>query len=134
MPEHTILIADDEPTIRTYLRAILRVEGFQLVEAGDGIEALQKIEQRGEGVDLLVTDVRMPRMDGVALAHAVSEAYPGTPVLYISGYPFSMEEHRLTHANMCAFLPKPFTRQQLLEAVRNCLGPRNKASAPAGRA
>jgi len=121
MPDLTILIADDEPTIRTYLRAILRVEGFQLLEAGDGIEALQKIEQRGDGVDLLVTDVRMPRMDGVALAHAVTETYPGTPVLYISGYPFSVEEHRLRHANMCAFLPKPFTRQQLLEAVRNCL-------------
>lgn len=122
MPSHTILIADDEPTIRTYLRAILSADGFDVLEAGDGVEALAKIEELGGAVDLVVTDVRMPRMDGVALATAMAQKHPGTPVLYISGYPFSMEEHRLERSPMCAFLPKPFTRKELLEAVHACLG------------
>ncbi len=120
MPSETILIADDEPTVRAYIRNILRGEGFRLIEAGDGVDALEQLGQRGEPVDLLLTDVRMPRMDGIALARSVVEQYPGTPVLYISGYPFDVEETR-SRSRVCGFLSKPFSRKTLLDEVRKCL-------------
>ena len=122
MPSGTILIADDEPAVRAYIRNILKMEGFQLIEAADGMDALEQIKQRGAPIDLLVTDIRMPRMDGVALARSVSEVYPKTPVLYISGYPFELErEHSPNTGRPCAFLAKPFTRKTLLDAVGKCL-------------
>src|SRR4051794_29712021 len=127
MPAGTILFADDEETVRSFIRNTLRREGFELLEAVDGVDALQKVAQRGAPVDLLVTDIRMPRMDGIASAKSVSQAYPETPVLYISGYPLDLEEER-NRKQPCASLSKPFTRQALLEAVQKCLSRPQKAS------
>jgi two-component system cell cycle sensor histidine kinase/response regulator CckA len=121
MGAETILVADDEPTVRTFVGGILRRAGFQTLEAADGAEALEQVKQKGP-VDLLLTDVRMPRMDGVALARSITEMYPETPIIYISGYPFDVEEERSRHAQRpCAFLTKPFTRKDLLDAVQKCL-------------
>jgi two-component system, cell cycle sensor histidine kinase and response regulator CckA len=125
----TILLADDEASVRTYIRNILRQEGFQILEAVDGVDALQKVERHQSPVDLLVTDIRMPRMDGVALARSVNEKFPATPILYISGFPLDLDEERTLHsATICAFLAKPFSRQTLVEAVRKCLARSQKAS------
>jgi CheY-like chemotaxis protein len=122
MASEEILIADDEPAVRTYIRNILKMEGYQLLEAADGLDAIEQIRQHIAPIDLLVTDIRMPRMDGVALARSVSEVYPGTPVVYISGYPFDLEEERSRHSGRpCAFLSKPFTPKTLLETVEKCL-------------
>ena len=124
MNTETILFADDELTVRSYIRNILRKEGFDLLEATDGVEALQKVKERGTPVDLLLTDVRMPRMDGIALAQALVAMYPKLPIVYISGYPLDLGERQTNHpANACAFLSKPFTRKALLEAVQKCLAP-----------
>jgi len=125
MRAETILFADDEPAIRAFIRNILGREGFQMIEAVDGLDALERVNERGAPVDLLVTDVRMPRMDGVELARSVVQVYPDTPVLYISGYPFELEEGRTQPATACASLAKPFTRKALLEAVDKCLSPRH---------
>src|SRR5262249_30824673 len=120
----TILFADDESTIRSYVGRILRREGFELLEAVDGADALQKLQNHGSRVDLLLTDIRMPRMDGVELAGMVTEMYPGTPVVYMSGYPFTLEQERTQDSpSACAFVPKPFDRKALLEAVLKCLAP-----------
>lgn len=134
MKSPTILIAEDEPIVRGYIASVLRREGFQIIEAGDGVEALEQIEQHGWEIDLLVTDIRMPRMDGVTLARAFAKRYPGTPIIYISGYPFEFEDERARHPNLsCAFLMKPFAHTELLEAIRKCLDAptsplRNRAS------
>ena len=118
----TILVADDEATVRTYIGSVLRREGFQLLEAVDGADALDQVQQRGAPIHLLLTDIRMPRMDGVALARSVTDLYPETPVIYISGYPFDLEpEQSRFPTRPCAFLAKPFTRQALLQAVEKCL-------------
>jgi CheY-like chemotaxis protein len=133
MPGETILIADDEPTVRAYIRTILRIEGYELLEAVDGVDALQKVEQRDAPVDLLVTDIRMPRMDGLALARSVTQRHPKTPVLYISGYSFDLEEERGRDSTVaCAFLAKPFSRKTLLEAVQKCLHPPNHVAKATG--
>ncbi|HUB31430.1 MAG TPA: response regulator [Bryobacteraceae bacterium] len=122
MTAETILLVDDEASVRSYIRNILRREGFQVLEGVDGVDALQQVERHQSPVDLLVTDIRMPRMDGLALARSVNEKFPATPILYISGFPFDLEEERTLHpATVCAFLAKPFSRQTLVEAVRKCL-------------
>ena len=120
----TILFADDEVTVRSYVARILRREGFELLEAEDGADALSQLQSRGTRVDLLLTDIRMPRMDGVQLARTVTEMYPGTPVVYISGYPFSLEQQRTQDPlSACAFVAKPFDRKSLLSAIQKCLTP-----------
>jgi two-component system cell cycle sensor histidine kinase/response regulator CckA len=127
--QQCILIADDKQPLRTYVRRILQMGGFHVVEASDGMEALEVLQQGGGQIDLLVTDVRMPRMDGVALAQAVSSLYPDTPVLFISGYAFDLEsEPHKRLAKRCGFLQKPFLPKALLEAVRKCLASPDKAS------
>jgi CheY-like chemotaxis protein len=125
----TILVADDEATVRTYIGTVLRREGFDLLEAVDGVDALEQVERRGRPVDLLLTDVRMPRMDGIALARSVTEMYPKIPIIYISGYPFNLEEERTRRPpEACEFISKPFSRQVLLDAIHKCLSPRSDAS------
>jgi CheY-like chemotaxis protein len=115
----TILVADDEPTIRAYIARVLVTEGFRVVAAVDGQDALDQFRLLDGSIDLLLTDVRMPRMDGLALARSLVDLRPGVPVLFISGYPLD-HELRLWNSGNC-FLRKPFTRQVLLDAVRKCL-------------
>lgn len=122
MAAETILLVDDEASVRSYIRNILRLEGFQVLEGVDGVDALQQVERRQAPVDLVVTDIRMPRMDGIALARSVNQRFPSIPVLYISGFPFDLDEERTRQpTNICAFVAKPFSRQTLLDAVRKCL-------------
>jgi len=125
----TILFADDEKTVRTYVGRILRSEGFEILEAVDGADALRQLQERAAPVDLLLTDIRMPRMDGVSLARTVTEMYPGTPVVYISGFPFSLEQEQTRDPlKACAFVAKPFDRKALLAAVQKCLSAPRQAA------
>jgi CheY-like chemotaxis protein len=122
MPQ-TILIAEDNDVVLSYVAAILRKQGFETLQAIDGLDALRQVEERRAPVDLLLTDIRMPRMDGLALAHSIHEMYPATPILYMSGYSFDLQEERTVLApSHCTFLAKPFTRQTLLDAVQAILG------------
>src|SRR6058998_2604704 len=122
MSQQRILLADDEDFVRTFVRAILNAAGFDVVEAADGAEAIEIVQQVGAAIDLLVTDVRMPRMDGVALAQALTDIYPDIPILFISGYAFDLEaEQQKLPAKRCGFVQKPFVAKALLDAVRKCL-------------
>jgi len=85
------------------LKAVLSREGFQTVEAASGGEALEKIRNSSTGVDLLISDVLMPEMDGIALVRAVRAEFPRVPVILMSGY-VNCEQLR----DLCVdFLPKP---------------------------
>ena len=118
----TILVADDEETVRSYIRNILTRRGYRLIEAQDGVDALEKLGHSPSPVALVLTDVRMPRMGGIALADAVFESSPRTPVVYISGYPLDLETEKKRHPQTaCAYLPKPFTPKVLVETVERCL-------------
>lgn len=112
-----ILLADDEESVRSYVSAILDRAGYRLLEARDGVEALALAREHGP-VDLVLTDVRMPRMDGVALAKAILGETPSVPVIYISGFPLPIPKE---DRQACMALAKPFTRQALLDAVVKCL-------------
>ncbi len=134
MPKETILVVDDEASIRSYVKNILRIEGFQMLEGVDGVDALQQIQRATDPIDLLLTDIRMPRMDGIELAYSITEMHPKTPVVYMSGYPFDLEEVQARRPlRACAFVGKPFTRKALLEAIEKCLHPPQLEQAAAAR-
>ena len=127
MPAETLLIADDEPTVRSYIRSILVGQGFRVVEAIDGVDALEQVERQHSRIDLLLTDIRMPRMDGIALARSLLEIYPEMPVIFISGYPMDLDAGAPNAKRGCASLAKPFTRQALLGTIQKCLSPPGSA-------
>jgi CheY-like chemotaxis protein len=80
-----ILLVEDEPEIRALLKKILAKTGYSILEAGDGIEALETIQRLNGDISLLVSDVRMPKLNGTSLCRQVKETYPSVPVLLMSG-------------------------------------------------
>jgi PAS domain S-box-containing protein len=114
----TVLVAEDEPMVREIVAANLRGLGFEVIEAGDGVEALAAAEATPQ-ISLLVTDVVMPRMGGRELAERLREQSPGLRILFVSGY----TDGALRDADdpATAFLPKPFMSDELADAVRGLL-------------
>ena len=108
------LVVDDEPSVRKYVSAILEREHFETLEAEDGAHGLQVVNELGGGLDLIVSDIQMPNMDGVTFAQAVKDSFPEMPVILVSGYSEADGGFE--------FVEKPFSPGALLKAVRNVLG------------
>lgn len=115
----TVLLVDDEASVRLYVTTVLRREGFQVLEAADGVDALTMLREIRGAVDVLVTDIEMPRMTGIELVTAAKIAFPGIQVVYISGEHLQQELHDPQHC--VAFLQKPFLPQAVLDAVRGVI-------------
>jgi two-component system cell cycle sensor histidine kinase/response regulator CckA len=113
----TILVVDDEPQLRRLASRALEREGYHVIQATDGLEALGLFTD-DSSIDLLVTDVRMPHTDGIVLAAALRRRYPHVPVLFISGFP------RGTEPAPEPFLAKPFEMQTLCDRVKGLLAGR----------
>lgn len=116
-----ILLVEDEPLVRRTVARMLEAEGFTVVDAEHGQAAHDLLATSGLRPDLVVTDLRMPFLNGAELGDAVSRLRPGVPVLYMSGFGSEttawISPEALTHC----YLAKPFSREQLLETVRRCL-------------
>ncbi len=112
----TVLLAEDEEAVRELASEFLRTSGYTVIEAKDGLEALELAEQQQKPIDILVTDVIMPRMRGTELAMRLKRIYPGIRVVYMSGY----LEHNSEDAYLmqAAQLQKPFSRKSLLMKVQ----------------
>ncbi len=110
----TILVVDDETGIRELIRKILTRERYRVLEAGSAEEALSAAQ--GQPVDLLITDVMLPGMQGPDLARRMQQMLPALKALFISGY---TGQERLPAG--ARFLAKPFTLAALLEKVREAL-------------
>jgi two-component system cell cycle sensor histidine kinase/response regulator CckA len=115
-----ILLVDDDPHVRGIAARVLAKAGYAVLEAGDGVEALEVLESAGAGpaVGLLLTDVQMPRMDGRELGQLAAERWPDLSVLYMSGH--DSGPGRGLPA-LTPLVPKPFLPAELLEAVRSRL-------------
>jgi DNA-binding response OmpR family regulator len=117
-----VLVVDDEPPILNLLKRILSTENYDIQAAGSGVLAAKLVEDAGfKGIDLLVTDLMMPHMNGRELAAAVRAKYPGTPVLFATGFADNLFTgiHELGPGE--AFIEKPFSTSGLLEATRLAL-------------
>ena len=117
-----ILLAEDEEVLREFANLILRKHGFHVLTARDGIEALKVAEQHEGQLDLLFTDVVMPRMGGTELFKRFTEKHPNTPVIFTSGYPRTiLFESGLEEREEYEFLQKPYTTQLLVEKIRDVI-------------
>jgi DNA-binding NtrC family response regulator len=120
MPDRICLIVDDEPAIRSYLRAILQRAGIQSLEADGASQALGIIQKLDGRLDLIVCDIKMPGdMDGIDLAYSVRNSFPALPVILISGY--GDVEAVKQAATKFEFIQKPFVPETILAAVKKVI-------------
>jgi PAS domain S-box-containing protein len=118
----TILLAEDEESVRLLATRVLRGLGYTVIDASNGAEALRKAQrQQSYGINLLLTDMVMPDMSGVQLADSIREVYPDIRVLYTSGYTDLAFLKNGLQANETRFLQKPFTPSSLAAAIRTTL-------------
>ncbi|RMF62549.1 MAG: sigma-54-dependent Fis family transcriptional regulator, partial [Bacteroidetes bacterium] len=119
MAESTILVVDDEASIRRTLREILEYEGFAVEDAEHGEEALAKL--RAQRYDLVLLDVKMPRMDGLEVLAVMAEEMPEVPVVMISGHGTIETAVEATKLGAFDFIEKPPDLNRLLVTIRNAL-------------
>jgi CheY-like chemotaxis protein len=116
-----VLVVEDEPDVRSVLKAMLAASGFDVVVAKDGASALRELWKRGGKIQVLVTDVDMGRMNGMELAESVRAQYPKLPILFVSGLPVPAAElEKVAPGTM--LLAKPFGAADLVEAVQKLSG------------
>ena len=128
-----VLIVDDDPDARGAMQRVLERQGYSVVVAGGGTEALRLLEGTHVPVDLLVTDVQMPGLLGDALVVQVRQSWPDLPVLFVSGEPRFANLPDIT-GGRSGFLRKPFGPAELLEGVLRVLAPLAGTAAEVERA
>jgi two-component system, cell cycle sensor histidine kinase and response regulator CckA len=116
----SILVVDDEPIVRRFASRVLREAGFGVTEAADGLDALSLIRSGVEELHAVVSDIVMPRLNGVELLRSLSLECPRLPVILMSGYDMN-QLTRLGLASPCGVLSKPFPPEVLVAEVRRCI-------------
>ena len=118
----TILLVEDEEAVRAFAKRALESRGYTVHEASTGHEALEVMEETGGEVDLVVSDVVMPEMDGPSLLRELRKARPDLKIIFVSGYAEDAFAKNLPEGEQFSFLPKPFTLKALATAVKEALG------------
>jgi two-component system cell cycle sensor histidine kinase/response regulator CckA len=119
----TILLVEDEEGLRSLNARGLRSRGYSVIEASNGIEALEALEEKNGAVDLVVSDVVMPEMDGPTLLKAMRERNPDLKIIFVSGYAEDAFEKSMPENQQFAFLPKPFALAALVAKVKETMAP-----------
>jgi CheY-like chemotaxis protein len=118
-----VLLVEDDPAVQRVLREFLADRGYTVLAANDGLAGFELACREGNRVDLVVTDVVMPRMNGIELARRLRDELPHVKVLLISGYAKDREKimEESLHGPNCWFLQKPFTPDTLARSIRELL-------------
>jgi CheY-like chemotaxis protein len=116
----SVLVVDDEPTVRQFTSRVLREAGYGVEEAADGVDALSLIRSKVVDLDAVISDIVMPRMNGVELLQSLSRERPRLPVILMSGYGADQLGGRGI-VSPCGVLAKPFDAALLLAEVRRCI-------------
>ena len=117
----SILVVDDQPTVRRMAHRLLSEWGFRVFEAESGEEAMEVLETAKAGVQLVIVDVVMPLTDGVQVTLRIEDRWPGQRILYMSAHPAEvLAQYGLAELDV-PFLAKPFTRDELLNKVSEAL-------------
>src|SRR5258707_6639136 len=120
----TILLVEDEEGVRSLNAQGFRSRGHNVIEASNGVEAMEALEQKNGAVDLVVSDVVMPEMDGPTLLKAMRERNPDLKIIFVSGYAEDAFDKSVLRADdQFAFLPKPFALSALVEKVKQTMAP-----------
>ncbi len=119
-PGTTVLVVDDEPGLRKIVARTLRDAGYEVILAEDGAEALAQVRAGGAPA-LVLTDLMMPGMGGMELAHRLAVLRPELPVMFMSGYTADSVQHLMTAGAAGRLLQKPFSAEELLEGVATVL-------------
>jgi Response regulator containing CheY-like receiver, AAA-type ATPase, and DNA-binding domains len=114
-----ILITEDEDSLRSFVARALRMDGHETVEAADGAEGLEVLD--AGTFDLLLSDIRMPVMDGIELAHRAAERHPGLKILLMTGYAEQRERAEDLASKIVDVVPKPFSLPDIRKAVAHAL-------------
>jgi len=125
--DETILLVEDEPNVREFVCSILEEYGYNVLEAANGLEALENSKKHDIPIQLLVTDVRMPKMNGFKLAENMIKIHPEIKVLYVSGYTEDKAIKKGMVGFNAGFLKKPFSFSELVVRVREILDQENTA-------
>ena len=121
MEAASILVVDDHPSIRRVLERLLSDAGYAVTGASDGAEALATMTRASRPFGLVITDIRMPRMDGWELSRHLSHHWPDLPIVYLSAYDSELPRFATIQRERSAFFPKPFDSEILLESVARLL-------------
>lgn len=119
--QETILLVEDDSQLRNMTKTILERYGYQVMEAENGKSALDLFKERQKPVQLLITDVIMPGMNGKVLAEYMQSLQPGVKVLFMSGYTNNTIAHHWVLDSSFPFIEKPFTSDSLLRRLRSLL-------------
>lgn len=121
-----ILVAEDDDAVRGFVQRALIENGHDTVVARDGAEALDMLHREPGAFELLLTDIKMPVMDGIALALAAVRDYPAMPILLMTGYADQRERAHGLEQLIHDVIAKPFTLAQLQDAVDSALATRHR--------
>jgi two-component system, cell cycle sensor histidine kinase and response regulator CckA len=124
-----IMFVDDEPEVRSIARITLEQQGYRMIEAEDGVQALKTFNERKAEISLVITDVLMPNLDGLGLASRLHKINPDLPVLLLSGH--VLEEDLWAPGNArLRYLMKPYRLVDLQAAVEDLIGLPTKTPEP----
>jgi CheY-like chemotaxis protein len=115
-----ILLAEDDESVRAFVARALQHRGHSVEEAEDGLEALELLDV-GARYDLLITDIVMPGLDGIALALKVARDFPDMPVLLITGYSAERQRAHNLEELICKVVTKPFTLKAICQAAEDAI-------------
>jgi two-component system cell cycle sensor histidine kinase/response regulator CckA len=128
--EERILLVEDEESVRAFSARALRATGYEVFEADGGEEALEVLEELDFKIDLMISDVVMPEMDGPTLLKHVRKTMPRLKVIFVSGYAEESVRRDIEDDQSVEFLPKPYSLDQINSKVKEVLQKQDESQSP----